>query len=154
MVEFFESIKFHNIPKNSFIHFKFCVAAEHNLTAHELMSAYLIEKNTVSILSFWKSAVHNFFSNAYLDKPYRLLGKTLLKADIERLLTTSRLRIVLRFGDCIKMIGKSKLGKFIHRMSSLNPMKTPTLVPGEATIQETILNNLKGFAEEQGEWPN
>lgn len=151
MVEFFESIKFHNVAKNSFIHFKFGIAAEHNLTATELVSAFLIEKNTVSILSFWKSAVHNFFSNAFLDKPYHVLGHTLLKPDIERILTASRLRVVRGFGECLKLIGKNKLGRFIHRMASLNPMKAPGLVPGMDSVHETIQNNLGGLAARQGE---
>jgi hypothetical protein len=94
--------------------------------------------------------VHNFFSNIYLDKPYKILGKVLNKDEIKKMLTNSRLKVLRSFGDIIKIISKNKIGKFIHRMSSLNPMNAPSLAISSEVIAEAINVNLKGFDLDQG----
>jgi hypothetical protein len=125
------------------------VISEHSLTASELINSFLLEKNTLAILSFWKGAVHNFFSNAFLDKSYQILGVELNKEKIEDLFTISRLKVIQEFGECIKNISKNKMGKFIHRMSSLNSMKAPAMVDANDTINELTKSNLTGFNEKQ-----
>lgn len=94
--------------------------------------------------------VHNFFSNAYFDKPYQLFGQVLQNLEVNRLMTNSRLKVILSFTDIIKMISKHKLGKVIHRMSSLNPMKAHGLSPSHEVVSEVIRSNLKGFDLKQG----
>lgn len=120
------------------------------MTSTELVHSYLLEKNILILLSFWKSSVHNFFSNYCLDKPYKILGKVLKVKEIQNLMSISRLKIVKIFGENIKMISKNKTGRFIHRMSSLNNIKAPNLIVNKNVFEELIKTNLSGFEKHQG----
>ena len=150
LTEYFNSLKFFNFPKEYFSHYKQTIISEHYFNASELVAACVVDKNLVTILSFWKSSVHNLFSDVDFTKSYKIFGKIFYLKDIKKLLTITRLKTINQFTDCLKCASKNKLTMPHHRMGFTGTLKGQNGSGNKTKINEISTSNLKGFNIKQG----